>query len=197
MVKLLKKFSVIAVLLVITGCQPKIPLEALQLSSESLANRQLQTRLYETEDILTIMKASAQVLQDLGFTIDDHEAKLGLLVASKTRDATNGGQVALSILSALFTGVATPVDSHQVIRVSMVVRPFQTLDVEPVITDAKSESDKKVQEPINSEVRITFQRLIYNTKNAVTTAEQIQEAEVYQDFFESLSKSVFLEAQSL
>ncbi len=81
--------AVLAVgLLVVAGCQQKIPKEALQLTQESLAQRQAQTRRFDTSDETMLLSASAAVLQDLGFNLDESETKLGLVVASKDRDAT-------------------------------------------------------------------------------------------------------------
>ncbi|MCH8926584.1 MAG: hypothetical protein IH924_10715, partial [Proteobacteria bacterium] len=93
--------AVLAVgLLVVAGCQQKIPKEALQLTQESLAQRQAQTRRFDTTDEAMLLSASAAVLQDLGFNLDESETKLGLVVASKNRDATEAGQVIGAILIA-------------------------------------------------------------------------------------------------
>ena len=48
------------------GCQTNIPKDALTLSPESLADRQLQTRIFYTTDEKMVLIASAQLLQDLG-----------------------------------------------------------------------------------------------------------------------------------
>jgi hypothetical protein len=46
-------------------------------------------------------------------------------------------------------------------------------------------------------VRVTFQRIIYNTAGQVTKAEQIKDVKVYQKFYEKLSQAVFLEAHEI
>ncbi len=48
-----------------------------------------------------------------------------------------------------------------------------------------------------STVRVTFQRVIFNTQGQVTLREQINEPELYQQFFDKLSQAVFLEAHEL
>ena len=48
-----------------------------------LAQRQLQTRRFDTTDEQKILKTCAALLQDTGFTIDESEAKLGIMIASK------------------------------------------------------------------------------------------------------------------
>ena len=45
--------------------------------------------------------------------------------------------------------------------------------------------------------RVTFQRVVWNTENKVSRREVLNEPQLYQRFFEQLSKSVFLEAHSL
>ena len=177
----MRKFAVataICAALIVTGCKETIPPEALKLSAQSLEDRQAQTRRFDTSDETKLLMASAAVLQDLGFNIDESETKLGLIVGSKVRDATEAGQVAGAIFAALLLGVAIPIDDTQKIRVSLVTSPL-------------GESGKKTA------VRITFQRLIWNTKNQLSTIEALEDPKLYQDFFSNLSKSIFLEANKI
>lgn len=70
------------------SCAPrKVQPDPVTLSESPLADRQMQTRRFTTSDKITMLQACAGVLKDLGFTIDEHEVSLGVLVASKTRDA--------------------------------------------------------------------------------------------------------------
>ena len=164
------------------SCAPKIPKEALQLSPESLKNRQMQTRRFDTDEE-KMLSAGAAVLQDLGFTIDESETDLGLIACSKLRDATSPGQVVSAVFVALLTGVATPVDKEQLIRASFITFPITI--------------DKKDKSKCRTAVRITFQRIITNTQNQITRRECIIKPEIYQEFFDKLSQSVFLEAHEI
>lgn len=161
-------------LLVLSGCATSIPPEALALSAESLQTRQLQTRRFDTLDEAELLSASAAVLQDLGFSIDDSEPAVGLIVGSKDRDATNAGQVAGAILMAVLLGVHTPVDKNQKIRVSLVTKPLDEVEA--------------------TNVRVTFQRTVWNNQGQITTIESLGEPQLYQEFFDKLAQSVFLEA---
>ena len=80
-------------------------------------------------------------------------------------------------------GVTSSIDKTQKIRVSLVVRP--------------SKNDVRAADAKDFYVRVTFQRIVRNTAGAVTRIESIEEAEIYQEFFARLSKSLFLEAQQI
>ncbi len=162
-------------LFLIVGCQT-IPKDALTLSPESLAERQMQTRKYETTDEGKILAACAGLLQDMGFNIDESETNLGLIVASKQRSAENAGQIVAAVIIAALGGGAMPVDKEQKMRASVVTRPIG----ENYIA-----------------VRVTFQRIVWNTHGQVTKSESINDPGVYQEFFEKLSKAIFLEGQEI
>lgn len=161
----------------ITGCE-SIPKDVLSLSPESLAHRQMQTRKYETKDEATILAASAGLLQDMGFNIDESETRLGLISTSKTRSAVNAGQVAGAVLVALLGGGAMPIDDKQTMRASVITRPV-------------GEQGEYIA------VRVTFQRLVWNTRGQATKSESIIDSGIYQEFFDKLSKSIFLEGQKI
>jgi hypothetical protein len=154
-----------------------VPEQALTLKPESLQLRQLQTRRFETTDETKIITACASLLQDIGFTLDESEAKLGVRVGSKNRSALDAGQIAAAIVLAFF-GVPAPIDTDQLMRACIVTRPM-------------GEDEK------NLAVRATFQRVVYNSKREITKRECLTDPKIYQTFFEKLSKAVFLEAHEL
>lgn len=168
-------------LLTLCGCAT-IPADALILAPDSMERRQLQTRRIDGINESNLLAASAGVLQDLGFNIDESETRLGVIVASKDRSAVTGSQVIGAVLLALL-GAYTEVDKTQKIRVSLVTRPFVGQDGAVV--------------PDTNLIRITIQRIVRNTGDQVTRIESIEEPEIYQEFFEKLSKSVFLEVQQI
>ena len=168
----------IVALLGVTGCETGIPKEALALSEQSLEWRMMQSRKYETSDERAILNASAGLLQDLGFTIDDTEGELGLLVASKERSAVSAGQVVGSLILAALTGAYVPTDRNQLFKASVVTRPYG-----------------ETQESVI--VRVTFQRIVWNDQGQVSKIERINDESMYLEFFDKLSKSIFLEAQQI
>lgn len=162
----------------LAGCETGIPKEALQINEQTLAERQMQTRRFETRDEKAILSACAGLLQDLGFNLDESETGLGVVVGSKDRDATEAGQVAGAIIMAVMFGAYMPVDKHQKMRASVVTRPV-------------GENGENIA------VRVTFQRIVWNTDNVVSKAEALKDPAQYQEFFDKLSKAVFLEAHEI
>lgn len=175
----------IAAGLLLAGCQQHLQHQQEQATlalsvPDSLAQRQAQTRRFETQDEVVILSAAAAVLQDLGFNIDETSQKTGILVASKNRSAEEAGQIAgqlfLAALISAAGGRADPVwERDQKIRVSVATKPASNATV----------------------VRVTIQRLIWNTKNQMSRVESIDDVLIYREFFEKLAQSVFLEAHEL
>lgn len=159
------------------ACQQGIPREALELSHESLQQRQLQTRRFDTTDEASLLAAGAAVLQDLGYSLDHSDTDAGLIFATKDRDATEAGQVAGAVVMAVLFGVVPAIDNNQKIRVSLVTRPLDHADA--------------------TAVRVTFQRFVWNTQGQLSKIEGLGEPELYQEFFERLSQSVFLTAHEI
>lgn len=176
----MKKLCALVVLLAffLAGCQTTIPKEALELSPQSLQMRQLQTRYFDTNSEQTILVSSAGLLQDLGFNIDESETELGYILGTKERDATSAAQITGAVIVALLGGGAMPIDKTQKMRACVVTHPY---------------GENKEQ----MAVRVTFQRIVWNTQGQVTTRECIEDPEVYQEFFSKLSKAVFLEANQI
>jgi hypothetical protein len=139
-----------------------------------------------------LLSASAAVLQDLGFQISESVRELGFLRAAKERSAREYGQEISRFLIALLTAagrnmVITPVDLHQQINASLVMRPLSA-------------------DGSRQEVRILFYRLVWkgdgtSGNQPILPGEQrmemIRDPEIYQQFFTRLSKAVFLEAHKI
>ena len=79
---------------------------------------------------------------------------------------------------ALLTGAVTPTDDEQKIRVCLVLQ------------EALDDADSSV-------ARITIQRIIWDTQGKISRVESIKAPELYQAFFDKLSKATFLEANQI
>lgn len=169
--------AVICILL-LTACVSTQQADALKLSPTSLSERQLQTRVYEDVEEAEILSASVAILQDLGVKITEVESDLGLVTGEKMRDATEPEQVIGAIFLAMLGGSAA-IDNRQKIKFSLVTTPLQST----------GSGDRW-------RVRLTVQRIVWNTDNQVSRVEALNDAEIFSGFFEKLDKSLFLERQS-
>ena len=170
--------SFLAVLALLTGCASGPPKDAFQLPQSSLEERQLQSRRFDTLKHEEVLAAGAGVLQDLGYALDVSNADLGVLTASKELDASSAGQIATMILLAALGGGSTPVDKNQQVRVCLVI-------------------NRSLEDENSPVVRITLNRIIWNTQGQITRSEALTEPELYQAFFAKLSKATFLEAHQI
>jgi hypothetical protein len=182
-------------LLFVAGCGT-LPENAMELSPDSLQQRQLQTRRVEGIDEKALLAASVGVLQDLGFNIDESETRLGVIVASKKRSAVDTADIITSSLETLAVEMVFALvfgdderegdihfDVTQKIRIAIVTRP--ALD-----SSGQPRQDAQV-------IRVTVQRLVWDDEGNLTRAESIEDPKVYQKFFDRLSKSIFLEMQAI
>jgi len=172
----LRYMAVLFLFALVASCAQRVPKDALVLSPEALEDRQIQTRIFDTSDEEKILSASAAVLQDLGYAIDDSEVPCGLIVCSRDRNVTNAGAVVGAVFLAVLTGVPTAWDRQQKVIASLVTRPLGETRIA---------------------VRITFQHMVWNSNNQLTKNETIKDAVIYQEFFDRLSKSVFLTANDI
>lgn len=157
----------------LSGCINEMAREALTLQPEALEQRRIQTRRFETTNEHELLTASLEVLQDLGFAVDETEPELGLIVASKNRDASSTGEM----IGAFFIGAAS--DSEVTYNVEQRIRAS-------VVTKGLGKS--------GTSVRVTFQRIVWNNLGEISANESLEEPKLYQEFFAKLSKSVFLTA---
>ena len=177
----------------LSGCvqMPKVE-TFFVLTPESAKYRALQTRMFETSNEKELLSASAAVLQDLGFQVEESVKEVGMLRAAKERGAREYGQEimqSLIFILGVLGGKATiiPVDVHQQINATLVTRQSET--------DASRFS-----------VRILFHRSVWKGEGNTgdhyippgqQSLEMIVDGNIYQQFFAKLSKSVFLEAHKI
>jgi len=178
-------------LLILAGCAG-VPDNALRIAAQSDQKRELQTRHFDGVKETTLLAATAGVLQDLGFNLDESESKLGVVTASRkftSRRPLNGGEIAKDLAWGLLwlpLGVATTavdaakgVKEPQLVRVSLVTQSDHT----PAAT--------------GSSVRVTAHRIVYSDERQtkIKSVAPLDDALFYQEFFTRLGRSVFLEEQ--
>jgi len=190
--------AVIAAVLVLPSCKTSPRAAHFELQPEAPKYRAAQTRYFETTDSKELLSASAAVLQDLGFGIEESVRELGFLRAAKERSAREHGQEVLRGLFMVLSSAASafggdfytyimPIDLHQKIAATLVARPLD-------------------EKGTRQEVRVMFYRVVWkgdgqNGRDHIAPGEQrmemVHDPEIYQQFFACLAKAVFLEAHAL
>lgn len=171
-----------AAALALAACVEFSP-DYLQLAPQQAAERELHGRRFSGIGEKELLDASVGVLQDLGFTIETKGAALGFVQGSKEREAKAPEQVlVIVILAALAASQganasAVPMRQDQTISVLLSVRPARGND------------------PASHVVVVTFHSHVRQPMQH--TAGLLREPQLYQSFFELLSKAIFLEAHKL
>ena len=141
-----------------------------------LERRNVETRVFDTTNTKELLIASAQLLQDMGYTITESDMGIGVITASKTREkGSAAGKTALIFLAAL-SGQPAVYEDVQKFYVSIV--------------NTKA-NDKQIK------TRVTFARIIYDNLGNVVTIEKLDDSSLYVEFFDKLGQSVFLTANNI
>ena len=176
-----KTVTILVVMILGAGCA-SVPPDVFLVTPEMLAQRQTETRRYDGIKDEDLLSACANVLQDLGFQLENSEPRLGVLTEVKHRSATDTGEIIVSFIVTVLSGKPVPYSKDQTIRVALVVRP---------VCDSNG-----IALPDSHFVRVTFQRLVRRSDNSIYV-QTLRDPTLYEGFFEKLSKSVFIEAQKI
>jgi len=166
----------------LSGCATTIPQDALRLPESTLDVRSIQTRTFSASSENDILAATIALLQDMEYNIDRIEKPLGIITASKVSDADSAGEKTglffLSLLCAVSGSggcdMMSSASDEEHITVTMVVLPSLARNGEYA-------------------ARITIQRVIFDHAERIKKLERIDDAETYQQIFENLSKSIFIQ----
>ena len=166
-------------LLLVAGCAPTASHLLVRPEGVS-AQHEFQSRRLETADEKRVLAVCTALLQDMGFQVDEAAAALGVLSASKIRDAnrlTSGERIAVTVVSwGLIAGVYTA----PLALFLMGADSAKPVNIEVGITTRKTSHDGG-----QVSVNVVFKE---NTTS-------INDPEVYREFFDHLSKALFLEAR--
>ncbi len=141
------------------------------LDSNYLERRNIETRLFDTANTKDLLVASAQVLQDMGYTITESDAEIGVITATKKQNVMpKAGKVLMTVLSA-FNGKQEVYDDTQMFYVSI------------VNTKAGTKQTK---------TRVIFARIVYDNLGKISEVEKLDDTKLYTEFFDKLGQSLFL-----
>jgi hypothetical protein len=181
----------LALPVLLAGCGG-VPAGALKLSPATTEHRDLQTQRYAGVSESRLLSASLGVLQDLGFTVEGSESRLGVITGS--RKLTSWRPLhSTEVLSRLAWTACVPylapfaaygairgVKEPQIVRLSVVTRPDTSASTSACL------------------VRVTAQRVVFQNEQLTTAKsfETLDDPQFYAEFFKRLSLSVFLEEKS-
>lgn len=167
-------FLAIPLLTSLAACQDpewanKAALQTGSPRTDAIQIRERQTARFDTASEERLLVEATQVLQDLGFTIEESAPRFGVLAGSKDRDATEApevvGQIALTIGLALLGARYDPTwDTDQVIRATLSTTPVG---------------------PREYTLRVSFERIVTNNKGQ-SRVEELTAPEFSTGFFEQV-----------
>lgn len=134
--------------------------------------REVQTKDFDTADTKLVMKSMMNVLQDEGFIIKNAVIDLGLLSAEKIINVENRGT---AIFMTLAMGHEARWEKQQTLEASANVSEFGSKTL----------------------VRINFQTKTLDNFGCPRDVKSIQDPLFYQDFFEKVSKGIFIQEQQI
>ncbi|WP_162530690.1 hypothetical protein [Rhodovastum atsumiense] len=137
--------------------------------TDALVLRERQTARFASISEERLLAEATQVLQDLGFTIEESAPRFGVLAGSKDRDAVEtpqvAGQIAITVFAALLGVHYDPMwDTDQVIRATVSTRSLG---------------------PQETSLRISFERIVTNNKG-ISRVEELTAPEFSTGFFEKV-----------
>lgn len=153
--------------LLLTGCAHR---NSSDVPMTQLQIREIQTRDFDGDDIKLVMKSMMNVLQDEGFIIKNVVLDLGLLSAEKNINTENRSKACMATLLA---GKDARWEKLQILEASANVSDF---------------GDR-------TRVRMTFQIKAIDNYGCPTEVTTVSDMEYYQNFFEKVSKSIFLQKE--
>lgn len=164
------------------GCATQVPQGALRLEESTLEVRAAQTRTLAAPSEPAILAATIAVLQDMEFNVDRIERPLGVISASKVSDADDAGEKTTLFFLDLFCTMSMSGDCNNM----STARDEQHLFLTTVVLPSLERSGEY-------SVRVTLQRVIYDKEERVLVMERIDRPEIYQEIFDNLRQSLYLE----
>jgi hypothetical protein len=159
------------------GCS-QIPSEALKFSQVDTAQRQVQSRLFDTTDEARLLQASAGVLRDMGFELEKSDVELGLIVGSLSIEKSTE-RMAAEQIAQVSTWI--PVVGY----FSMILEPIwnskESLRVSAAIRQDSHDSTM---------VRVNFQIVTSDLVGVYKESKLYDRQDLYSRFFDNLSRAV-------
>lgn len=134
--------------------------------------REFQTRLFDTTKTDEVLSAVVEAFQDQGFMVKNVVPQVGLVSASRDTDVEDAG---LATFQMMMFGQNAIWSKNSTIEA--------TANVKTVAGKTK--------------VRANFQEKVMNNRGTVDRVNTIEDPKFYQNFFDKIGKSIFIEKQKI
>ena len=159
-----------------------MPEDALRLPESTLDVRAIQSRTFAATSETAILAATIALLQDMEYNIDQIEKPLGVITASKVTDADSATQKTGLFILDMLCVISMSGGCDAMSKAS----DEQHLTVTIVVIPSLARSGAYV-------TRITIQGVLYNKAEQILVLERIDDAETYQEIFDNLRKSIYIQ----
>ena len=165
----MKKTTLLGVALLLSACATHNNKAPMKTQ---LQVREFQTRSFETGKTNEVLSAVVEAFQDQGFMVKNVVPEVGLVSAVRDVDVEDSNE---AFMQQFFFG-------HN-------ARWGKTSTIEAT-ANVKTQGAK-------TKVRATFQEKVMNNMGNVDQVNTIEDQRFYQDFFDKVGKSIFIEGQKV
>jgi hypothetical protein len=160
----MKKIAVLSLLSLLTACQQAPP----QPLKTQIQVREFQTRTFDTKKTDEVMSAVVEAFQDQGFMVKNVVPQVGLVSATREVEVENRDE---AFFKRFMLGQNAVWSKNATIEAT---------------------ANVKTQGGI-TKIRANFQEKILNNHGGVDAVNTIEDPKFYQDFFDKIGKSIFIE----
>jgi len=162
----MKRIVALSTAALLVACQ-QVPSQPLKTQ---LQVREFQTRTFDTNKTDEVMSAVVEAFQDQGFMVKNVVPQVGLIAATREVEIENRDE---AIFKSFMLGQNAVWSKNVIIEATANVRTLGN----------------------STKIRANFQEKTLNNHGGVDTVNVIEDPKFYQDFFDKIGKSIFIEKQ--
>lgn len=166
----MKKLTSLGLAFLVTACATQ---SVQQPPMTQLQVREFQTRSFETDKTDDVLSAVVDAFQDQGFMVKNVVPQVGLVSAIREVDVEDSGN---AVLRTFLMGQNATWEKNAVIEAT---------------------ANVKTHHGNHTKVRLTFQEKILNNRGGIDKVHTIEDPKFYQNFFDKIGKSIFIERQKV